>query len=201
MMMPTPAWVCPAIVIMTTQSINSGTTMKQRSIIATLASFILAITCFAMTAFAQGNRTTVTKYDFENPSYYNPCCDEMISLAGTVHSSVKQTTNPDGSITITTHSNVSGVKGTGLSSGISYNASQSQKATQTVTPSAPCPYSFTQSLTVRLVGKGRGGHQCSFDIHYTVHFAVDADCNVTISDVDLEFDCANGTEISENTTP
>lgn len=167
--------------------------MKQRFI---FAAFLLAITCFATTAFAQGNGTQVTKFDFENPFYYNPCCDEVISLGGTAHFTFQQKTNSDGSITITTHSNVSGVKGTGQTTGISYNASENGKASQTFDPNVPCPFSFSQSFTTRLVGKGKGGRECSFNVKYNVTFAVDADCNITVDDFSIEFDCSNGNEIN-----
>lgn len=167
--------------------------MKHRAI---FAAFMFAMICFTTAAFAQGNGTPVTKFTFENPSYYNPCCDELISLGGTVHFTVHETTNADGSVTISVHQNVSGVKGTGLSSGISYNASENVKQTQTFDPNAACPFSFDQTFTTRLVGKGKGGRQCSFNVKFTYHFAVDADCNVTVDDVSVEFDCANGNVIN-----
>jgi len=166
----------------------------KRSLLSTLSTLALMALCLTASALAQGG-TTVSKYDFENPFYYNPCCDEIISLGGTVHTSVKTTTNADGTTTIKVHSNVSGVKGTGQTTGINYNASENGSATQTYDPVDGLPATFDQKFTTRLVGKGKGGRECSFRVTFTVHFEIDADGNVISSIVDVEFDCANGTEI------
>jgi hypothetical protein len=176
----------------------SSNTMKQRSLLAIMAVFVLALVSTTSTAFSQGNGRETTKEAFENPSYYNPCCDEMVSLSGVVHTSVKTTTNADGTTTYTVHQSVSGVKGTGLSSGISYNASENVKQTDIVMPNPPYyPYSSQGSLTLNFVGKGKGGRQCSFKIRLTFQFVVDANGNITTNNYNVEFICANGNEISQ----
>jgi hypothetical protein len=160
-----------------------------------ILSLALALLCISATAFAQGG-TTVTKYDFSNPYYYNPCCDEIISLTGTVHSSIKTTLNADGTTSYRVIQNVSGVKGTGQTTGINYNASENLSVSQTVDLSDGLPYSFDQKFTTRLVGKGKGGKECSFRVTFTAHFAIDADGNVVSSITNVEFDCSNGTLIN-----
>lgn len=165
-----------------------------RTLLSTLSTLALALVCLTATAFAQGG-TTVSKYEFENPGYWNPCCEEFVSVGGTVHSTVKMTTNDDGTVSYKIHSSVSGVKGTGLTSGINYNASENGSATQTFDPIDGLPATFDQKFTTRLVGKGKGGRECSFRVTFSMHFEIDADGNIISSISDVSFDCSNGTEI------
>ena len=67
----------------------------KRSLLSTLSTLALMALCLTASALAQGG-TTVNKYDFSNPGYWNPCCEEYISLSGTAHTTLKTTTNDDG---------------------------------------------------------------------------------------------------------
>jgi hypothetical protein len=170
--------------------------MKQHSILAAMAAFVLAMT-FTTTAFAQGKGAETFKFPFENPSYYNPCCDEWISLSGLAHVTVRGTTNADGSITYTINQNISNAKGTGLSSGISYHFNEPYKDTYVFTAD---PFSVTDgvtSFTTHVVGKGKGGRDCSVTIKVSYHYSIDEFGYFTIEQSNVEFICANGSQISQ----
>lgn len=167
--------------------------MKQRSILTAVAT--LALMFIASTAFAQGNGALTEKFDFENNSYYNPCCDEWVNITGTIHFTFKIKNNADGSMTISQNSAVSSVKGTG-SNGTNYVGSETSKFSQTLTVNEPYPFSIQQSVYHKLIGTGADGHDCTARVKFTFTFEVDADGNVVVDDVELEFICANGTEIN-----
>lgn len=166
--------------------------MKQRSILTAVAT--LALMFFASTAFAQGNGAQTEKFDFENNSYYNPCCDEWVNITGTVHFNFKIKNNADGSMTISQNTAVANVKGTG-SNGTNYVGSENGKFSQTLTVDQPFPFSIQQTVYHKLIGTGADGHDCSARVKVTFHFAVDADGNITVDHYEVSFLCANGTEI------
>jgi hypothetical protein len=169
--------------------------MKQRVLLVALATFVFAMTSLATTALAQGNGTKSTQRTISG-QYYNPCCDEMITITGTAHLTRKTTTNADGSVTTTTRFNAAGIRGVGQSSGINYNFIESGHLIETTTPAASYPYSQDLEYMDNLVGKGKGGHACSAKVKVSVHVEIDADGNITMNISDIQFICANGTEIN-----
>jgi hypothetical protein len=171
--------------------------MNQRIICAAIAAFVLAISCLSTTVLAQGNGMQTSKVDFENPSYYNPCCDEWISLAGTVHVNTRTTVNADGSVKFTYSYNLSNTKGTGQTSGIEYHFNEKFGQSQTYMLEAPhYPATGTMSFTTHVVGKGKGGRECSATVKFSNTFAFDANGNLTIDETTVEFICANGNAIN-----
>ncbi len=174
----------------TSHYLSWNNTMKQRSIIAAMAA--LALICISSTTFAQA----ISEWYPIDGIYYNPCCDEWVSIKGKVHLSSTRMTNSDGSVTSTVHFNLAGVKGTGQTSGMSYNFMENGSDVFTFNPDTFIPFNDQFSFTDRLVGKGRGGRQCSAKVKVSGHFAVDADGNIVIDEFSIQFICANGNTVS-----
>jgi hypothetical protein len=144
-------------------------------------------------AFAQGNGAQTEKYDI-SIMYYNPCCDEMVQITGSIQSNFRVVDNGDGTITVTNHSSASNIKGVG-SNGTKYVGSETTKATQTV-GAPPGPVSIDMKSYTKLIGTGKDGHTCSFTVKVTWHLRIDENGNVTVDDFDIAFDCDNGTVLS-----
>jgi len=169
--------------------------MKQRVLLVAIATCLLAMTSLSTTALAQGNGTTSDRRTVSG-QYYNPCCDEMITISGTAHITRKTTTNADGSVTTVTRFNSTGIRGVGQSSGINYNFIEVGHLIETTTPAMSYPYSQDFEYMDNLVGKGKGGHACSAKVKVSIRLEIDADGNITMSITDIQFICANGTEVN-----
>lgn len=157
----------------------------------TIATLLLMLV--ATTAFAQGNGAQTEKFEFAIEDYYNPCCDEVVSLGGTIHTSFRVKGNGDGTLTITDHGTAASVKGTG-SNGTRYVGSETTKFSQTFYD-VPGPTSLSVVQYTKLIGTGRDGHECTFKVKITWDLVIDDDGNVVVDDYELELICANGAEI------
>jgi hypothetical protein len=158
----------------------------------TLSAIAFALMLVASTALAQGNGVETNKYDL-SINYYNPCCDEMVQITGTIHENFRVLDNGDGTMTITNHSSASNIKGAG-SNGTKYVGSETTKAKQTIAP-FPGPVSIDTKSYTKLIGTGKNGHTCSFTVRVTWHLRIDELGNVIVDDYDIEFDCDNDSDL------
>lgn len=166
--------------------------MHQRVLRAAVSALFLVI--LSASSLAQGNGTQTYSLPLDNIGWYNPCCDEIMELSGTLHFSFKETPNDDGTVSIKYHHNLSGMKGLGLTSGIQYHVSDNGRVTGSYSTS-DWSQDFSGRYRVNVVGKGKGGRACSFSMILVFHFALDESGNIVVDDFTIEFDCANGNTI------
>lgn len=119
------------------------------------------------------NASTTDKYDI-NWTFWNPCCNEYITVTGTAHYSYK-----NGKY----HFHVSGFKGTGQTSGDSYNGQYNYQYNYNVNNGADIyTYKFTERFTSSTTG-------CSFTLTYKIHYVWDKDGNLVVDNYEYETTC------------
>ncbi|MFI5251961.1 MAG: hypothetical protein ACHQQQ_05945 [Bacteroidota bacterium] len=103
------------------------------------------------------------------------CTGELVNYTGEAHIVINSSTNPDGTVRLVAHESIR-ITGVGQTSGASYVGNQTEQ--ERVIQSTGCPFSLTDAIFFRLIGKGPVPNE---QIRVGVTLTVDASCTPTFN--------------------
>ena len=119
------------------------------------------------------NAATTYKYDLNSGLIWNPCCNEYITITGTVHYTYK-----DGVY----HFHISNFKGVDAN-GNTYNGHYTYNYTYDYDGQGADGYTYIYKIGM----KSKTG--CSFSITYKVHYKWNANGELVVDNYEYEIDC------------
>jgi hypothetical protein len=115
-----------------------------------------------------------------------PCANggagEMVHLTGPLHLRLSVTTNSVGGFSVVQHAQPQGVSGTGLTTGLSYNATG--ETDTTFNANAGVQQTFVNNF--KIIGQGPGNN---FTVHENAHVTINANGTATASVDNFTSDC------------
>ncbi|HEU4564074.1 MAG TPA: hypothetical protein VFS05_05485 [Gemmatimonadaceae bacterium] len=110
---------------------------------------------------------------------------ELVALEGNLHVLLHTTTSSTGNVSVKTHAQPQGISGTGLTTGVKYQATGVTQD-HTTSGSGGLPFTFTYVNNFRIIGQGPGNNLL---VHENVHVTVNANGDVTTEVDNFSIEC------------
>ena len=139
----------------------------------TLSLLLLAVASVTfLSGSAHAGNVLNTKFP-AGGSFVDPCTGEVVNLSGVAHLVVTSSVNADGTTRMRINTKFTEA-GVGATSGAKYHFEENFQETFVDAPG--CPFSFTETLFVRLIGQGPLANQI---VKVVSTFNIDASCTAS----------------------
>lgn len=157
-----------------------------------LLCFAVLIAVLGLTAAGGFAKATVVTTNIEKPmsfEFYVPCAlegkGELVIFAGRLHVLSHTTFDNNGGYHLQLHFQPKDMKGTGQTSGDTYQATGVTKESWNESPET-LPHQYTLVDNFRIIGQGPGNN---YLWHWTLHFTVNANGDVTADFENIKVEC------------
>jgi hypothetical protein len=145
---------------------------------------IFGAAAFTAAAGAGGSGAERASFPFDEVVYV-PCSGEYVELTGSVNFVFHSTFDAAGGQHLKIHSNLQGVSGTGMTTGVKYRGTQSD-LDQFNVAEADAPFEGSTVTSEQIIGQGPGNN---FVLHESAHFTINANGDLTAQHDHVSVDC------------